>query len=66
MNGDETWKKSENFPPSFLEEDLEYSNNLHNLNKDYPSCPERLIIIKVENLVPNLNDKKITFYTTRC
>jgi len=44
-------EKSLNFPPSFLEVDLEYSKELHNTHKDYP-------INKVEKLVPNLNNKK--------
>jgi len=51
-------EKSLNFPPSFLEVDLEYPKKLHDSHKDYPLCPERLIINKVEKLVPNLNSKK--------
>ena len=41
-----------------LEVDLEYSKELHDLHNDYPLAPERLIINKVEKLIPNLNDKK--------
>jgi len=51
-------EKSLNFPPSFLEVDLEYTKNLHDSHKDYPLCPERLTINEVEKLVPNLNSKK--------
>ena len=41
--------------PSILEVDLEYPEDLH---EEYPLAPERLLIGKVEKLVPNLNDKK--------
>ena len=41
-----------------LEVDLEYSKELHNLHNDYPLAPERLMIDKVQKLIPNLNDKK--------
>ena len=41
-----------------LEVDLEYSKELHDLHNDYPLAPERLMINKVEKLIPNLNDKK--------
>jgi len=51
-------EKSLNFPPSFLEVDLEYSKELHDSHKDYPFCPERLTINKVEKLIPNLNNKR--------
>ena len=40
-----------------LEVDLEYSKHLHDLHNDYPLAPERLVLGKVEKLVPNLNDK---------
>ena len=43
---------------SILEVDLEYSKELHNLHNEYPLAPERLLINKVEKLIPNLNDKK--------
>jgi len=51
-------EKSLNFPASFLEVDLEYPRELHELHKDLPLCPERLVINGVEKLVPNLNDKE--------
>ena len=41
-----------------LEVDLEYSKELHDLHNEYPLAPERLMINKVEKLIPNLNDKK--------
>ena len=36
----------------FLEVDLEYPEDLHDLHNDYPLAPER-----VEKLIPNLNNK---------
>jgi len=50
-------EKGKHFPPSFLEVDLEYPKKFHDSHKDYPFCPERLTINKVEKLIPNLNDK---------
>ena len=44
--------------PCVLEVDLEYSKELHDLHNEYPLAPERLMINKVEKLIPNLNDKK--------
>ena len=41
----------------FLEVDLEYPEDLHNLQNDYPLAPERIKIGNVEKLVPNLNNK---------
>ena len=54
----------------FLEVDLEYPEDLHNLHNDYPLAPERVKIENVEKLIPNLNNKtnyvvhyeKCTFY----
>ena len=43
--------------PCILEVDLEYPEKLHDLHNDYPLAPERLIVNKVEKLIPNLNDK---------
>ena len=43
--------------PCFLEVDLEYPENLHDLHNDYPLAPERIIARKVEKLIPNLNHK---------
>ncbi|XP_072039716.1 uncharacterized protein [Amphiura filiformis] len=44
--------------PCTLEVDLEYSKELHDLHNDFPLAPERLIVNKVEKLIPNLNDKE--------
>ena len=41
-----------------LEVDLEYPEELHDLHNDYPLAPERLVVNKVEKLIPNLNDKE--------
>ena len=48
------WKNQ----PCILEVDLTYPEKLHDLHNDYPLAPERLIVNKVEKLIPNLNDKK--------
>ena len=55
MDDDEltSWKKH----TCILEVDLEYPKQLHDLHNDYPLAPERLVLGKVEKLVPNLNDK---------
>ena len=41
----------------FLEVDLEYPEDLHNLHNDYPFAPERIKIGNIEKLIPNLNNK---------
>ena len=41
----------------FLEVHLEYPEDLHNLDNDYPLAPERIKIRNVEKLIPNLNNK---------
>ena len=41
----------------FLEVDLEYPKDLHNLHNDYSLAPERIKIENVEQLIPNLNNK---------
>ena len=41
----------------FLEVDLQYPEDLHNLHNDYPLAPECIIIRNVEQLIPNLNNK---------
>ena len=55
MDDDEltSWKKQ----ACILEVDLEYPKQLHDRHNDYPLAPERLVLGKVEKLVPNLNDK---------
>ena len=56
MNKEElkNWKSM----PCILEVDLTYQEKLHDLHNDYPLAPERVIVNKVEKLIPNLNDKK--------
>ena len=44
--------------PCILEVDLDYPESLHDMHSDYPLAPERMILNKVEKLVPNLNNKK--------
>ena len=41
----------------FLEVDVPYPENLHNLHNDLPFSPERKKIEKVEKAVANLHDK---------
>ena len=41
----------------FLEVDLEYPEQLHNIHNDYSLAPERVKIGDVEKLIPNLNNK---------
>ena len=50
----ENWKSI----PCILEVDLDYPESLHDSHSDYPLAPERMILNKVEKLVPNLNNKK--------
>ena len=41
----------------FLDVDLEYPEDLHNLHNVHPLPPERVKIGNVEKLIPNLNNK---------
>ena len=41
----------------FLEVDLQYPEDLHDLHHDYPLAPKRIKIRYVEKLIPNLNNK---------
>ena len=41
-----------------LEVDLEYPDDLHDKHNEYPLAPERIMVNKVEKLIPNLNNKK--------
>ena len=52
------WMTLDEQKPCILEVDLDYPHELHNLHDDYPLAPERLIVNKVEKLIPNLSDKK--------
>ncbi|XP_072046800.1 uncharacterized protein [Amphiura filiformis] len=61
--GDFEWMSSKELDnwreiPCTLEVDLEYPKELHDLHNDFPLAPERLIVNKVEKLIPNLNDKE--------
>ena len=49
----DNWKHLSCFP----EVDLEYAEDLHDLNNDYPRAPEFIEIENVEKLIPNLNNK---------
>ncbi len=49
--------KNWNNTPCILEVDLEYPAELHDQHNEYPLAPERLMLSKVEKLVPNLNNK---------
>ena len=42
----------------FLEVNVQYPDNLHNLHNDLPFLPERMKIEKMEKLLANLNNKK--------
>ena len=55
MNADEL--ENGESKPCILEVDLEYPKELHDKHNEYPLAPERLLVDKVEKLVPNLNDK---------
>ena len=41
----------------FLEVDVQYPENLHNLHNDLPFLPKRMKIEKFEKFVANLHDK---------
>ena len=41
----------------FLEVGLEYPEDLYDLHNDYSLAPERIKILNVEKLIPNLNNK---------
>ena len=50
----QVWEKT----PCILEVDLIYPEELHDLNNDYPLCPERVECDHgVKKLIPNLRDK---------
>ena len=56
------WMESQEFEnwtsiSCILEVDLEYPTELHHHHNEYPLAAERLLLNKVEKLVPNLNDK---------
>ena len=55
MNDDELddWKHLS----CILEVDLEYPEDLHDLDNEYPLAPERVQIGNIEKLIPNLINK---------
>ena len=44
-------------PSCFLEVDLKYREDIHDLHNDYPLASEGITIRNVEKLIPNLNNK---------
>ena len=40
-----------------LQVDLEYPKELHDLHNDYPLAPVRIVVNKVEKLIPTLRKK---------
>ena len=50
----ETWE----LHSCILEVDLEYPKSLHDLYNDYPLATERVEVNKVDELIPNLRNKK--------
>ncbi len=55
--------------PCTVEVDLEYPKELHSAHNEYPLAAERLVIAKVEKLIPNLNDKTkyvVSHRTLKC
>ena len=48
----------ENIPFFFLDVDLEYPQELHDLHNDYPLGPEKIMVGKVEKLIPTLHNKE--------
>jgi len=49
----ENWREF----PCILEVYLEYLKELNDLHKDYPLAPERIVVNKVEKLIPTLRKK---------
>jgi len=54
------WRKfsDEDGKGCILEVDLEYPKELHNLHNDLPLVPERVVVNKVEKLIPTPSDMK--------
>ena len=55
----ENWREisSQEGRGCILEVDLEYPKELHDLHKDYPLAPERIVVNKLEKLIPTLRKK---------
>ncbi len=43
--------------PCFLEVDMEYPKELHDLHNNMPVAPEHVMVRKVKKLIPGLNDR---------
>ena len=61
--GNFLWADSEEFQfwkkfPCILEVDLDYPKERHDLHNDPPLAPERILVNKVEKLIPTLNNKE--------
>ena len=52
MENFENWRDK----PCTLEVDLEYPDHLHDLHNDYPLATERVLVNRVEKLIPNLRN----------
>ena len=55
--------------PCTVEVDIEYPNELHDAHNEYPLAAGRIVIGKVEKLVPNLNNKNkyiVNHMTLKC
>ena len=55
----ENWREisSQEGRGCILEVDLEYLKELHDLHNDYPLAPERIVVNKVETLIPTIQKK---------
>jgi hypothetical protein len=56
MGGEELEEWTEH--SCILEVDLEYPDELHYKHNEYLLAPERIMVNKVEKLIPNLNNKE--------
>ena len=57
VNGFKLVEDLSEFDIQFLEVDIQYSKNLHNVQDNLPFSPEGMKIEKVEKLVANLHNK---------
>ena len=60
----ENWREisSQEGRGCILEVDLEYPKELHDLHNDYPPAPERIVVNKVEKLIPTLRKDKYVLH----
>ncbi len=52
--------------PCTVEVDLEYPKELHNAHNEYPLTAERLVVGKVEKLIPSLTKKRVRCEPQNC